>query len=234
MGGDITQGQIISYTDMTALVGVSLQQGMNFRLPGGPVLLMSRRPNAPYDDQIQDDGRVLVYEGHDCPTTSSCPDPKKVDQPRNNPGGSLTQNGLFAEAAERHKTRGEPPVQVRVFEKIRPGIWAFNGVFDLVDSWFADSNGRKVFKFKLQSNHWNADLVASDPSLIEEDDRIIPGWVKFEVWKRDQGRCRKCGAESGLHFDHIIPYSKGGSSKSPENIQILCAKHNLAKHDKID
>ncbi len=234
MGGAITQGQIISYTEMTALVGVSLQQGMNFRLPGGPVLLMSRRPNAPYDDEIEDDGHVLIYEGHDRPATSSCPNPKNIDQPRKNPGGSLTQNGLFAEAAERHKTQGEPPVQVRVFEKIRPGIWVFNGVFDLVDSWAAHSNGRMVFKFKLKLSHLDAELVASGPALQEEDDRIIPGWVKFEVWKRDHGRCRKCGAQSGLHFDHIIPYSKGGSSKSPENIQILCAKHNLAKHDKID
>jgi hypothetical protein len=37
-----------------------------------------------------------------------------------------------------------------------------------------------------------------------------------------------------LHFDHIIPYSKGGSSKDPANIQILCGRHNLAKHDKIE
>jgi 5-methylcytosine-specific restriction endonuclease McrA len=43
-----------------------------------------------------------------------------------------------------------------------------------------------------------------------------------------------CGATSGLHFDHIIPYSKGGSSKDPANIQILYGRHNLAKHDKIE
>jgi 5-methylcytosine-specific restriction endonuclease McrA len=36
-----------------------------------------------------------------------------------------------------------------------------------------------------------------------------------------------------LHFDHIIPYSLGGSSKDAENIQLLCAKHNLEKHDAI-
>ena len=34
-------------------------------------------------------------------------------------------------------------------------------------------------------------------------------------------------------LDHITPYSKGGSSKDPANIQILCRRYNLAKHDKI-
>ncbi|MCK5258904.1 MAG: HNH endonuclease, partial [Thermoplasmatales archaeon] len=35
------------------------------------------------------------------------------------------------------------------------------------------------------------------------------------------------------HFDHIIPYSKGGSSLVADNIQLLCTKHNLEKRDKI-
>ncbi len=35
---------------------------------------------------------------------------------------SLTQNGLFAEAAREYK-QGELPELVRVYEKIRPGIW---------------------------------------------------------------------------------------------------------------
>jgi hypothetical protein len=37
----------------------------------------------------------------------------------------------------------------------------------------------------------------------------LPSWVKLEVWKRDQGRCQKCGTSSGLHFDHIIPLFEG-------------------------
>jgi HNH endonuclease len=72
--------------------------------------------------------------------------------------------------------------------------------------------------------------------VAPDDDRVIPSWVKFKVWKRDRGRCSypSCGATSGLHFDHVIPHSKGGSSKDPANIQILCGRHNLAKHDKIE
>jgi hypothetical protein len=36
-----------------------------------------------------------------------------------------------------------------------------------------------------------------------------------------------------LHFDHDIPFSKGGSSLAAANVRLLCAKHNLEKSDKI-
>ena len=63
--------------------------------------------------------------------------------------------------------------------------------------------------------------------------RLIPSSVKQEVFKRDRGKCIKCGAEDELHFDHIIPYTKGGTSVIAENIQLLCARHNLQKSAKI-
>ena len=69
--------------------------------------------------------------------------------------------------------------------------------------------------------------------LIDHN-RLIPKEVKLEVWKRDKGRCGICGSQDNLHFDHIIPYSKGGSSLVAENIQLLCARHNIAKKDKIE
>jgi 5-methylcytosine-specific restriction endonuclease McrA len=43
-----------------------------------------------------------------------------------------------------------------------------------------------------------------------------------------------CGATDELHFDHIVPYSKGGSSLVADNVQLLCARHNLEKRDKIE
>ena len=36
-----------------------------------------------------------------------------------------------------------------------------------------------------------------------------------------------------LHFDHVLPYAKGGTSLTAENVQLLCARHNLSKSDKI-
>ena len=42
-----------------------------------------------------------------------------------------------------------------------------------------------------------------------------------------------CGSEENLHFDHIIPFSRGGSSLTANNVQLLCARHNLEKRDRI-
>jgi 5-methylcytosine-specific restriction endonuclease McrA len=62
--------------------------------------------------------------------------------------------------------------------------------------------------------------------------RLIPASVRLEVWKRDRGRCIICGSTDNLHFDHIIAYSKGGSSLVAENIQLLFARYNLEKRDR--
>jgi SAD/SRA domain/HNH endonuclease len=227
-------GDVISYMEMCSAIGVNLQRGMNFRLQDGySIILMSLRPGAPYEDRVEDDGRVLIYEGHDVAKTSNGPQPKQVDQPDRNPNGSLTQNGLFAEAARKYKL-GQPPEVVRVYEKIRPGIWVYNGLFKLVDSWTEVAGNRKVFKFKFEFADGESEHRTAIIPGREEDDRLIPSWVKLEVWKRDKGRCTKCGTNSGLHFDHIIPYSKGGSSKDTKNIQILCGRHNIAKRDQIE
>jgi hypothetical protein len=60
----------------------------------------------------------------------------------------------------------------------------------------------------------------------------IPEDVKLVVWARDGGSCVRCGSTQDLHFDHIIPLSKGGGS-SEANLQILCQLCNLKKSDKI-
>ena len=60
--------------------GVNLRQGMNYRLRGGTsVILMSLRPGAPYEDHVEDEGRVLIYEGHDQPRVRGGAGPKTLD-----------------------------------------------------------------------------------------------------------------------------------------------------------
>jgi hypothetical protein len=206
---------------------------MNFRIRDGEsLILMSQRSGAPYQDRVEQDGRIIIYEGHDLPRTSGVVDPKAFNQPEFQPNGKPTQNGLFAQAAKRYKDGTGLAERVRVFEKIRNGIWVYNGVFELVDSWQEKSRSREVFKFKLQLV---GDVPFSERSSTTslEHDRVIPTLVKLEVWKRDKGCCVTCGSSKNLHFDHIIPYSLGGSSKDAENIQLLCARHNLEKHDAI-
>jgi hypothetical protein len=206
---------------------------MNFRLRNvGSVILMSVRRGAPYADVIESDGKVLIYEGHDVSRTQDGPNPKDVDQPERNSGGSLTQNGLFAEAAAKYKQGEGLPDQIRVYEKIRPGIWVYNGIFNLTNCWKETSGNRKVFKFRLEFG--GSDHAGQRSPFEQTDDRLVPSAVKLEVWQRDRGRCVSCGATSNLHFDHIIPYSKGGWSKDSANVQILCGRHNIAKRDRIE
>ena len=225
--------EIISYLEMCSREGVSLQRGMNFGLSGNhSVILMSLRPNAPYKDALRDEGTVLIYEGHDEPRSLAVPDPKRVDQPERTSSGTLTQNGLFHRAALESKQGQRPPERVRVYEKLRQGIWSYNGVFHLVDSWRQQSNKRHLFKFKLLAVEAEEDLT-SPVQLDAVRRRVIPTDVKLEVWKRDGATCVICGASDELHFDHIVPYSKGGTSLVAENIQILCARHNIEKRDQI-
>lgn len=213
--------------------GTSLQQGMNFGLGGNhSVILMSIQPNAPYHDRFEEDGSTLIYEGHDQPRNSASPDPKKTDQPEFYAGGTLTQNGKFAKAANEFKQGLRSPERVRVYEKLRAGIWSYNGIFHLVDAWQEKAGSRYVFKFKLIAVEGEEDF--SQPAHVEaQRRRVIPTAIKLAVWKRDAGKCTMCGATDELHFDHVLPYSKGGTSAVEANVQLLCARHNLAKSDKI-
>lgn len=225
--------EIIPYLEMCRREAASLQRGMNFGLGGThSVILMSLRPNAPYADRVEDDGSTLVYEEHDEPRTVSVRDPKRVDQPERTRNGTLTQNGKFHRAAQAHKQGKREPERVRVYEKIHSGIWSYKGVFHLVDSWQEADGVRSVFKFKLIAveGEENFDIPAS---RHPERRRIIPTAIKLAVWQRDSGKCVICGATDELHFDHIIPYSRGGTSVTPENVQLLCARHNLEKRDRI-
>jgi hypothetical protein len=55
--------------------------------------------------------------------------------------------------------------------------------------------------------------------------------LKVQVLMRDGNKCGLCGITltgKDIHFDHIVPWSKGGET-TLENLQILCVLHNLAK-----
>lgn len=230
------RGNVISYFEMCQNEGTSLQRGMNFRLRGRhSVILMSLHSNAPYQDRVEEDGSVLIYEGHDEPKTAKIKNPKAVDQPERLPSGHPTENGKFHKAAQDYKAGLKNPDIVHVYEKIKKGIWSDNGYFHLVDSWMESDGIRDVFKFKLIAIE--SVISENNPedsrNLAATRSRIIPTQVKLEVWKRDDGKCVQCGATDELHFDHILPYSRGGTSLKADNVQLLCARHNLAKSDKI-
>lgn len=70
-------------------------------------------------------------------------------------------------------------------------------------------------------------FVIKHKTKREPSDRL-----KVQVLMRDGNRCRICGVECSdglhnIHFDHIIPWSKGGET-TLDNLQVLCSHCNEA------
>ena len=66
--------------------------------------------------------------------------------------------------------------------------------------------------------------------------RTIPRPLQFRVLKRDNQICRECGRnvqDEDIHFDHIIPWSKGGPTED-HNIRLLCSECNRKKSNSFE
>jgi hypothetical protein len=73
------------------------------------------------------------------------------------------------------------------------------------------------------------------PVFKHKTSRIPSERLKVRVLMRDGNKCRICGktlTEGDIHFDHIIPWSRGGETVL-ENLQVLCKKHNCAKGNRV-
>ena len=228
--------KVLSHADLTIKEGFSIQRGINFHPQNKDysIFLMSVTPNAPYNDGFDAKGERLYYEGEDVNKREK-PQPKEHDQPFFSKTGKKTNNGKFFKLAEDYKYgRLKKPEKIQVYEKIKNNVWSDKGFFYLIDVEYVYSKleKRKTFKFVLEP-------LSSHKGFSQEEyedfefSRRIPTGVKRDVWERDGGKCRKCDSRKNLHFDHLIPFSKGGSSLDPKNIQILCGRHNLQKSDKI-
>ena len=210
----------------------TLQRGMNFRMnPSYSVLLMSQKSNAPYSDKIHSDGITIEYEGHDIAKNYS-ENSKEQDQPEKLPSGKLTQNGYFIKAVNEYKENKKQPELVKVYEKIFSGVWSLKGYFDLIDYKIVHDGKRNVFRYILKLSNRKENTGIENIKL--EHTRLISSEIKRVVWKRDQGKCVLCGDSKNLHFDHDLPFSKGGTSLYANNVRLLCMTHNLQKSDKIE
>lgn len=210
----------------------TMQRGMNFRMnPAYSVVLMSQKSNAPYSDKIYDDGVTIEYEGHDL-AKNYTENPKLQNQPKKLPSGRLTQNGYFIKAVDEYKKNIAKSELVKVYEKIQEGVWSLKGYFDLIDYKIVNDGNRDVFKYILKLSDKVENFKIEDLKLSHT--RLISSQVKKDVWKRGQGKCVICGDNKNLHFDHDLPFSRGGTSLLVNNVRLLCARCNLRKSDKIE
>ena len=86
-----------------------------------------------------------------------------------------------------------------------------------------DAERRRIEKLRRK--------FSGEPQL-EYKREPIPESVRTYVWRRDGGRCVKCGSQERLEFDYIIPVSLGGSN-TERNIQLLCEPCNRQKSNSI-
>jgi tetratricopeptide (TPR) repeat protein len=131
---------------------------------------------------------------------------------------------------------GEQPVSIGLNR-----ILSFNCVSDAIEIW---QDGRKRADLFWIPDSASVEICALCLIFLLDAEskqhhqkgrspfRSIPTEVKNRVLARDGGRCVMCGSSDGIHFDHILPVSKGGDN-TEDNIQILCKDCNLRKHDKI-
>ncbi len=66
--------------------------------------------------------------------------------------------------------------------------------------------------------------------------RNIPRVTQFKVLKRENQICSDCGKsvkDEDVEFDHIIPWSKGGSSDE-NNVRLLCRDCNRKRGNKFE
>ena len=83
------------------------------------------------------------------------------------------------------------------------------------------------------------EALLTDKLERQKNKRDIPLRLRLAILKRDKFRCVLCGrspathAGVSLHIDHIVPYSKEGTS-TIDNLQTLCSECNLGKSDQLE
>jgi hypothetical protein len=181
-------------------------------------ILMSKRKGAPYVDSEVEGMGIIIYEGEDVGGDTQS---KEKNQ-------ELTRGNKYLFDAALDYIKGERKAEpLRIFEKISTNAWVDLGTYTLVGASKIHSDTRYVYRFIFSSGGEETELKEGTPR-----DRRISTETKKAVYERDKGECKECSSKTNLHFDHDVPFSKGGGNQL-ENIQLLCANCNLSKSDKF-
>ncbi len=116
--------------------------------------------------------------------------------------------------------------------------WAFNDFIYEVKGLYSDEEARLLVleDFDRERKRFEKLQLKFDKSSSPDDFSPvrprIPESIRIEVWRRDSGKCARCGSREKLEYDHIVPISKGGSNTA-RNIELLCELHNRSKSNNV-
>ena len=81
------------------------------------------------------------------------------------------------------------------------------------------------------NNRFNDKAIWDSISTVER--AKVTNKLRLAIYERDDYCCVKCGSETDLEIDHIVPISKGGKSEL-SNLQTLCRSCNKQKSNIIE
>lgn len=119
------------------------------------------------------------------------------------------------------------------------------------DRW-KEQNPDKVQRYKMAWKERNPQQVIESRARYNREHRettiawtqrrrarragVVVGEVDYKrVWKREKGICYLCGrpvAEGDIHYDHVVPLSRGGAH-SEDNVRVTHARCNIKKGTKL-
>jgi len=122
------ENEIIPYIEMCQREGVSLQRGMNFGLARNhSVILMSVRPGSPYADRFENDGSTIVTKGMIFLVHLITKIRRQSINPSSQPTGTSQKWKVPSCSFKSIRLGRRPPERIRVYEKLKQGIWSYNG-----------------------------------------------------------------------------------------------------------
>ncbi|NCS96956.1 HNH endonuclease [bacterium] len=116
-------------------------------------------------------------------------------------------------------------------------LWVFKGHKYEVKGFYTDDEIRLLIlenfdKERIYFEKLNAKFNQNTNEKNSFERPRIPESVRVEVWRRDGGKCARCGSRDRLEYDHIVPISRGGSNTA-RNIELLCEKCNRSKSNNV-
>lgn len=128
----------------------------------------------------------------------------------------------YHEAQESIAKSGAAPIVQQDGRKL---WWTNDGLF-WADADLDDEEVALILKDRQRKHEARIDRLRKQTTQRQREP--ISRDVQAAVWKRDNGRCVRCGTEDDLQFDHIIPVAKGGGNAA-DNIQVMCGDCNRRK-----